>query len=162
MSTLETVTNKAKALYPTKGKKIKTALEEVFGKQTFLAKITDRVKTVEDAYKELNLNRSDYIPTKSIAMTDKYYAQICAEIDFEIVVAALNEGVELSFANANQKKWRIWLKHDGISGFGFHNTFYDYADTLTNVGSRQSFATQELAEYAGTQFIELINKIANK
>lgn len=122
--------------------------------------IMERVKNELDAYKELGYKREDYLPIKNKAMSQEKYDSLVALTDAEIVCEALNEGVELKFADSNQRKYRVWVEHDGLAGFGFHVTYGDL--TRTNAGSRLYFATDELAEYFGRNFIHLINKISNK
>lgn len=114
-------------------------------------KITDRVKTFEDACEEIG----------EFPMDEKFISGTPDEIAYKklkVVSEALNEGVILSYANPDQKKWYPWFLYGG-SGFRFGGTDCDNSCTHTAGGSRLCYATSELAKYAGTQFIDLYNQL---
>lgn len=152
MQTLQIDGKKAKTLYPKSSPEFKEMLIDTFGEKFFQEKITDRVKTFEDAcevtgddpiHSMFALGTSDEIAYKKL----------------KVIVKALNEGTVLSFANSNQKKWYPWFEYSG-SGFRFFATAYASSLT-TSTGSRLCFHSEELAKYAGTQFIELYNQFLN-
>lgn len=144
---------KAKALYPTASKEFKAMLEDSFGKDFFSQKITDRVKSFEDAC----------LLTGRVADDADFHTGTPDEIAYKklkVIALALNEGVTLSFANSNQKKWRPWFEYSG-SGFRFYDTYCGFTFTTATGGSRLCFHSEELARYAGTQFIDLYNQLLN-
>lgn len=59
MRTLQISEKKAMELYNNGSDELKTVLEESFGKEFFQRKITDRIKTYEDACAELGINSLD-------------------------------------------------------------------------------------------------------
>lgn len=139
--------------YKKADKKTKELLEELFGKQTLSTKVTDRIKTFEDACAETGEDPDN----------QKFHTGTPDEIAYnklKVVIAALNEGVVLSFADSNQRKWYPWFEFK-VSGFRFHGTYYVITTTGANGGSRLCFHSEELAQYAGTQFIELYNQFLN-
>ena len=128
----------------------KALLEALLGKETFSQKITDRVKTFEDAC--------------AVAGEDPLNENFSTGSDDEIaykklkvVVKALNEGATLDYGNKNQQKWSPWFEYAG-SGFRFLDTDCGCTDTRAAGGSRLCFKTEDLARYAGTQFIDLYNQ----
>ena len=117
----------------------------------YSGKVTDRVKTYEDACEEIG---EDPLNTKFTTGTldEIAYRKI------KVIAQALNECVSLCYANGDQKKWYPWFIYEG-SGFRFCGTDYVLTYSFTAGGSRLCYATRELAEYAGTQFIELYNQL---
>jgi hypothetical protein len=154
MQTLKLSEHKALQLYPTAPPEWKQVLEESFPKDFFTQKITDRVKTFDDACNVLNLDRAVYNVIVEIASKDaisiKAYAKLC------IIARALNEGWEPDWKNENQYKYYPWFKANksgsGLSCDGCGGWF-----TYAGVGSRLCYKSRELAEYAGTQFIDIYN-----
>lgn len=51
--------------------------------------------------------------------------------------------------------YRSSLYAYAYGGVSYSGAYYDSADVYTNIGSRFAFKTEELAEYAGKQFIKL-------
>jgi hypothetical protein len=94
-------------------KKGKELLMEMFGAEMFSQKITDRIKTFEDALEMvgcteemklyLNYNGSD---------ADLLAAQAFAKLT--IIAKALNEGWKPDWTNTNEYKYYAWFK--GSSG----------------------------------------------
>ena len=104
--------------------------------------ITDRIKTFEDACREL-----DECPIELLA---NYPSDV---IDYKmacIICKALNEGWTPDWENTNQYKWFPWFNMKG--GFGFSFSPCTYPGTCASVGSRLCFKTEALANYAGKQF----------
>jgi hypothetical protein len=101
---------KAKELYPTASKELKVIFEETFGRDFFIEKITDKVKTWEDAAKicfdgslkyfinqDSNIdkisNRSANVYNKKFVNTEKQAKSILAYSQLLVIQDALNEGV---------------------------------------------------------------------
>lgn len=115
--------------------------------------VTERIKTYEDACRELDI---PLIPERCGIMTEDesaYYS-------LKVIAKALNEGWEPDWSNENQKKWYPWFKVTGTNHAGLSYAYANYTLTYTyaNIGSRLCFKTEELAEYAGQQFIKLYEK----
>lgn len=153
----------------------KQGLELLFGVETLKPKtVMDRVKTFEDALKELKpfhplvkeykaLRKADVTPNL-IA-----YSKLC------IVTAALNEGwtpyfikgekrhspcfflytdKEIRNMSKEEKSSVVYQSCDYASG-GVSLAFTICDTTTVRFGSRLAFKTSELAEYAGKQFGKL-------
>lgn len=143
MQTLQIDGTKARTLYPTATKEFKTMLEDSFGKEYFSLKITDRVKTFEDACRELGIDPLQFSTTCAGDSADEIaYKQI------KIIARALNEGWTPNWDNASEYKYYPWFHMRG--GFSYANC--DCWHQFSGVGSRLCFRTSELAEYAGKQF----------
>lgn len=111
-------------------------------------KATDRIKTLEDACEELDIDPDD--------ITDSDGYGISAFIKLQIICKALNEEWTPDWNNQSQHKYYPYFKADGKGGFS--DVGYDDWDSVTNVGSRLCFKSSELAMYAGKQFKSLYNK----
>lgn len=145
--------DKAKEMYSSADTNLKSILEETFGKKHFMPKVTDRVKTFEDACREVG-EYPDDAKFNSDTQDEIAYKKI------KVIAAALNEGVVLSFANHSQRKWRPWFQHDGTA-FRFGGSGCAFVRTHSAGGSRLCFASEELSNYAGKQFIDLYNQLLN-
>lgn len=113
-------------------------------------KITDRIKTFEDARQATG--RPD-VPDFSNAPEDlrSYFENLYKMM---VISEALNEGWSPDWANDDQQKWYPWF-YMSPSGFGFDVTFYDCSGAGADAGSRLCFKTSELAGYAGSQFVDI-------
>lgn len=145
--------------------------------------VIERVKTFEDAVKELGDSHplvniyhnivNEYPDDEMKPMVD--YIKVC------IIVAALNEGWEPKFVKG-EYRWAPWFSlltnedidkmndedkeeicrvvgRSGSSADAFGGLAYAYAShassySNTHHGSRLAFKNEDLAEYAGKQFIE--------
>lgn len=130
--------------------------------------ITERVKTFEDACRELGEDKALVLhyrnlikenEEKDISMTD-----IVAFLKLRIICAALNEGWEPQFTE-DELRWFPWLflwtseelnekdqewkQNRHLISTGDFNTGYAI------FGSRLCLKNKELSEYCGKQFIEL-------
>lgn len=122
------------------------------------------------------------IATCDGCMGKAFDSDIVAYLKLRIIVAALNEGWTPKF---EEDEWRyypwFWLytneqiekmneeekakvcrvvgraSYNAFAGGGLVFSYADYVSTLsvTFLGSRLAFKTEELAEYAGKQFIEI-------
>lgn len=162
----------------------KAMLEIIFGKDTFKSKdITERIKTFEDACKELGSDHPLVLAYQNTNLRDAEVANdnkdIIAYMKLRIIVAALNEGWEPQFI-PGEYRWSpyfVLYTKDEIDEmdektragvvFRSSNNAYAYggvsyafsnggsADVVAYVGFRLAFKTDDLAEYAGKQFIEI-------
>lgn len=162
----------------------KAMLEIIFGKDTFKSKdITERIKTFEDACKELGSDHPLVLAYQNTNLRDAEVANdnkdIIAYMKLRIIVAALNEGWEPQFI-PGEYRWSpyfvLYTKDEidemdektrarvvfrssycafAVGGVSFASSFYDSASVSAYIGSRLAFKTDDLAEYAGKQFIEI-------
>ena len=132
----------------------KQLLKNLVGDQVdFNTKITDRVKTFEDACIVLGINPSDTllgITLKANDLLSKDLAAAVACLQLGIIARALNEGWHPDWTNSSQYKYYPWFKHK--SGLGLSCNHCDCDNSITGVGSRLCFKSSELAIYAGQQF----------
>ena len=162
----------------------KAMLEIIFGKDTFKSKdITERIKTFEDACKELGSDHPLVLAYQNTNLRDAEVANdnkdIIAYMKLRIIVAALNEGWEPQFI-PGEYRWSpyfvLYTKDEidemdektrarvvfrsynyayASGGVSFAYSNFDSAHVFASVGSRLAFKTDDLAEYAGKQFIEI-------
>lgn len=162
----------------------KLLLESLFGSETFKQKdIRERIKTFEDACEELGNDHPMVLAYQNTNLRDPEVAEdnrdIIAYLKLRIITAALNEGWEPQFI-PGELRWApyyvLHTKEDidemdeetkarvvfrsyyvavAFGGVSFAVAVSDSAVVLAYIGSRLAFKSEELAEYAGTQFIDL-------
>lgn len=150
MKVLQIEESNARKLYKTASPEFKQALEDTFGKEFFSGKITDRIKTYEDACNELGEVAPLEITLKELGFTDD-------EINYrkiKTITKALNEGWIPDWTNGNEKKWQPYFRLSS-GAFVFYVTRYYYSFAVAGSGSRLCFKSDELATYAGKQFAEI-------
>jgi hypothetical protein len=129
---------------------VQKVLSNLFGPETFKPKnIMERVKTYEDACKVLGLNPDDQLPSTN----SKDAAAIIAYAKLFVICRALNEGWVPDWNNSSQYKYYSWF--DMRAGSGFSYDVCDYSYPGSSVGSRLCFKSEELARYAGKQFLSI-------
>jgi hypothetical protein len=127
---------KALKAYKNSNAEIQRFLENYHGKEVFNQKITDIVKTLDDANRIAGVRGNDD--------------------EITIIARALNEDWEPNYGNSNEYKYFPVFKWVPGSGFVLCDVRYD--GTLAVVGARRVYKTEELARYAGTQFIKEYNR----
>lgn len=157
----------------------KKVLEKVFGVETFKPKtIKDRIKTFDDALKELGkghplVKEYNVINNNKTTYNTKLYSQLC------VITAALNEGWRPKFVEgekryfpyfrlysseeisqmSKEEKSRVVYRSDNDAsangGVSYAYANSDSAGVYAGIGSRLAFKTNELAKYAGKQFGKL-------
>lgn len=162
----------------------KAMLEIIFGKDTFKSKdITERIKTFEDACKELGSDHPLVLAYQNTNLRDAEVANdnkdFIAYMKLRIIVAALNEGWEPQFI-PGEYRWspyfvlytkdeidemdektrtrvvyRSGSNANAYGGVSYASSSHDSAGVDAVIGSRLAFKTDDLAEYAGKQFIEI-------
>lgn len=157
----------------------KKVLERLFGVETFETKsVMDRIKTFDDALKELNPFRPLVKEYKALCKADVTENMI-AYSRLRIVTAALNGGWTPQFVKGECRYFpyfylyseedisRMTEEQKSYLAFRLSGSAYvyggvscaaaGYGSTYVNasIGSRLAFKTRELAEYAGKQFIDL-------
>lgn len=152
MKTLQISEQKAIELYKSGSSELKSILEESFGKDFFSQKITDRVKTYEDACRELSMNPLDKNKLIGFGFTkhDIAYQKLVT------IVKALNEGWVPDVCDYRVYRWYPWFKTNGSpSSFAFYVSYCGNASACAGSGFRLCLKSKELSEYCGKQFIDL-------
>ena len=159
----------------------KEFMKQLFGADTFVSSVMERIKTFQDALNELGYD-NDLVKAYKETMPTCTYTDakdILAYLKLRIIAAALNEGWEPKFT---KDEWRYYpyfsvltkeeyehLKDEakgrcvGRSNFNANadgGLVYAYtvngsANSSTNGGVRLAFCTKELAQYAGKQFLNI-------
>ena len=119
-----------------------------------MAKITDKIKTFEDACKVLGINSEDFKITYPDNVSHHAKAFV-AHMKLVIIAEALNEGWKPNWNDWDEWKYYPWFKMGSPSGGGFSYGDCGYWSAISYVGSRLCFKSRELAKYAGNQFEEL-------
>ncbi|MDM1557081.1 hypothetical protein HX126_21225 [Chryseobacterium indologenes] len=118
-----------------------------------MSTIIERVKSFEDACKALN--RETTLPDFSM-IPEKDRKPLIAHFKLIVICEALNEGHVHDWNNGKWDKWYPWFYMRGSSSSGRFSFIYsDYQHSHSNCSSRLCFKSEELADYAGTQFEEL-------
>lgn len=152
MKTLQISEQKARELYKSGSGELRSILEESFVKDFFSQKITDRVKTYEDACRELSMNPLDENKLMKLGLTkhDIAYQKLVT------IAKSLNEGWVPNVCDNSVYRWYPWFVTNGSpSSFAFGGSCYVHATADARSGSRLCFKNKELSEYCGKQFIEL-------
>jgi hypothetical protein len=161
MKTLQIEESKARSIYKTASPELKIMLEDTFGKEFFYQKVTERIKTYEDACSELGIIPID----ESVLLSNGFTKDEIAYRKIKTITEALNEGWKPNWDDENEAKYYpwFWKEEEGVSsGFVFSNADCVYSYAAAGNGLRLCFRTRELAEYAGKQFIEIWNKVLLK
>lgn len=138
--------------------------------------ITERIKTFEDACRELG---EDHPLVKEWQMCrQNISSDLKAYLCLRIITEALNEGWTPQFTK-DEGRWYLWYKlitkeeyyelyaedknrviylDNDFVGFLFKILFFDASYKGAFIGSRLVFKSRELAEYAGKQFTNLYIK----
>ena len=119
--------------------------------------IKDKVKSFEDACKVLDITPSVPVVT---GIPEKYQKPLIANYQLMVIAEALNEGWTPDWSNGEWDKWHPWFDMDDSSSAGrFSLRGAVIRLSFSPVGSRLCFASEALAEYAGTQFLELYREL---
>lgn len=145
--------SEARKLYLTASPEFKQMLETTFGKEFFSMKITDRVKTYEDAGKELGCDPNDELSDDEMMLNGFSPDELILR-KIKVITKALNEGWKPDWNNNDQPKYYPYFKMSS-GGFVFYDTYYDCSAASAGYASRLCFKSRELAEYAGKQFQKL-------
>lgn len=137
--------------------------------------ITDRVKTFKDACRELGEDHPFVLAYQNTNLCDPDdNKDVLAHLKLRIITAALNEGWKPQFVEderryypyfhicseeeisrmSEEEKSRV-VYRSYCSASALVSVSFAYADYDTAIASLLAFKTEELAEYAGKQFIDL-------
>lgn len=153
METQNIEKKKAQNAFKKANKEVKALLMELFGEKTFSEKITDRVKTYEDACSVLGVSELDGTVTVVDGCLKDDSGSIMAYCKLIIIARALNEGWTPNWEDSNEPKYYPYFKMK--AGFGFSLSCYLCGDSHAAVGSRFVFPSEEISDYYAKQFIEI-------
>ena len=150
MKTLQLSEQKARELYRSGSKELKTVLEESFGEDFFSQDVTERVKTYLDACHELGREPLDEKKLLELGLTehDIAYQKLA------IVTEALNEGWKADWDNSDENKYYPYFIMSP-SSFAFSGSNCACAYAVAGSGSRLCLKSEKLSNYCGKQFIDL-------
>jgi hypothetical protein len=112
--------------------------------------IMDRIKTFEDACKETGIYPTE-LTVSGEGITDDQMRCIAAFHKLTIIAKALNGDWVPDWNNSSEYKYHPYF--DMKNGFVFY--FCVFSLQHSTVGSRLCFKSDELATYAGKQFLDL-------
>lgn len=177
----------AMAAYNVASDETKKVLATLLGEDFCVAKdIKDRVKTFEDACRELGNDHPLVIQYKLYNEQMKgnfdYMEDLTSYFKLRIITAALNEGWEPQFTK-DEYRWYPWYnlytqeeidrmdedekkevglllwggsaQHGSPCGLAYASSTYAWSSSYSAFGSRLAFKSEELATYAGKQFIKI-------
>lgn len=143
-------------LYPNASTEFKKMLEETFGEKALRPKVTDRVKTFENACRVLGIKATGAFTTNTpVEELLNDCKSISAYAKLIVIARALNGGWEPDWNDSDEYKYYPWFRMSSGSASGFSCDGYGYGCTSTGVGARLCFKSRELAEYAGKQFEDI-------
>jgi hypothetical protein len=126
--------------------------------KTMKKEVTEVIKSFEDAAKATGRpNTPDF---SNVPEDLREYFK--ANYQIIVITEALNEGWKPNWDNDDEPKYvpRFWKDEEDVSsGFVFDYAFYGYSDSLAGYCLRLCFKSEELATYAGKQFIDIWNKV---
>jgi hypothetical protein len=151
--TLEVTKQNAIQAYNEADSKGKELLENLYGKEVFNQKITDRVKSFEDAL-ELYSKKIEPVLSNLLNYTGYNKEVISAQATekLKIIISVLNEDWTPDWDNSNQYKYYPYFDMSNNT-LVFSHCFSWH--TYSYVSSRLCLRSKELAEYCGKQFIDL-------
>ena len=153
MKTLKIDEKKAKSLYENASPEFQAMLEDTFGKDFFVS-IQDRVKSYEDACRELGLDPEDLPEVENCEPEDR--ASIVAFYKLTIIARALNEGWTPNWEDIDEYKYYpLFIVNEDAKSVSFLSASFSAVDATAAVGSRLFCKSDELATYFGKQFEKL-------
>lgn len=152
--TLQITPGDARRIYKIATPELRTILEGSASAGFFSEKLTDRIKSYEDACAELGIE-----PINEAEMLSNGFRQ--DEIDrrkLETITYVFNDNEYVDWNNSDQRKYYPWFKFEG-SGFAFFGTYCAYSFAHAGCAFRLCFKRDADARYAGQQFLELYKSI---
>ncbi len=153
--TLQIAPCKARQIYRTATPELRAILDGSAPKGFFEQNVMDRVKSYEDACRELGIQPMDEHGLLCVGFRQD-------EIDrrkLETITLALNGGEYPDWQNPDQSKWMPWFSFSAPSGFAFGGTDDWCSDACAGSASRLCFLSEEHARYAGQMFPEIYRSI---
>ncbi len=120
-----------------------------------MSKITEKIKTFEDACSVLGISPDEFLISYSEKLSHHSKAFV-AHLKLIVITEALNEGWKPDWSNNKWDKYYPWFRMNASSSAGrFSFSHSDNRASASLVGSRLCFKSEKLADYAGKQFEEL-------
>lgn len=135
---------------------VKSTFENIIFKE-LKKEITERIKTVEDAIKELGEKDEEVIQLRKLQSIYGLLEAILNNQIAVVIVKALNEGWTPDWNDSSEYKYFPWF----YLGDNFRYYDCDGWCARSNSFSRLCLKTSTLAEYAGKQFTEVYKKFMN-
>lgn len=161
----------------------KQLLESMYGKDTFKSEnVMDRIKTFEDACKELGDIHSFVVAFKIAEANGAFGPDVIAYLKLRIICAALNEGWKPQFTE-DEYRWyplftlwkeeelkdkseewkagkKLWLfggtpYHSSACGLASAGSSGAWTNSDSDDSARLAVKSEELADYFGKQFIDI-------
>jgi hypothetical protein len=152
---LELSKETAKKIYPDSPAWLKEILEENFGKESLKKTDWKDFKTFDDLCRAaLDITEEQYKQRWGQSSLDP---STLAFEKIKVLTKAYNGDWMPDYYNTDQYKWFPYFRVLS-SGFGFSDSDYGYAGTLTCVGSRLCFESEEKATHAGKNFTKLFEE----
>ena len=149
--TLTIEESKARSIYKTASPELKIMLEDTFGKEFFSQKVTERIKTYEDACVELNI-----IPIcENTLLKNGFTKDEIAYRKIKTIIQVLNEGWQADWNNEYQDKWIPWFHQGSTVGLAYAASTITPSSMCTDISSRLCLKNEELSIYMGKRFIDL-------
>lgn len=171
--TIEVKVEDIKRAFDEADDKVKNGIIALFPQFKKALPVTDRVKTFEDACHESGIDPEQYM-----SKYEDEPADVIAYMKLRVICKALNEGWTPQFVKGERRYYpyfylrseenSISMSKEEKSSVVFRSrssayayggvsyaVAYDSAYVNSALGSRLGFKTEELAEYAGKQFIDL-------
>jgi hypothetical protein len=145
----------APEIYREAGKELKKVMEKTFGKDLLSKKVTDRIKSFEDACKELGISQKVFNESIEYDAPDEI-----AYKKMKLITIALNEGWQPNWDDSNERKWRPWF-YLNSPGFRFDGSGCGDTFSRSAGGSRLCFKSEELCNYAAKQFLDIYKDLFN-
>ena len=158
----------------------KKVLDALFGKQKDTRPVIERIKTLDDAINELGEDHPYVLSYRNYEFEGP--DDITAYLKLRIIVAAINEGWEPKFVK-DECRWAPYFvlytndeldkmnekdkakicrvvgrsvsSASAYGGLAYAYASYASSHSYTGNGSRLAFKNEDLAKYAGQQFIEI-------
>lgn len=113
-------------------------------------KITDRVKTFQDALNELGIDEDDFNEScEDLDVDEIAYRKL------KIISKVLNGGWKPDYGNSNEWKYYPYFLYNKNSGFGFTASGADRELAFGASGARLVLKSKELSDYSGKQFEDI-------
>jgi hypothetical protein len=146
----------AKLYYKTASEDLKKELENTFGKAFFQSDITDRIKTIKDAFEVTGRPKTPKFNDVPADLRPFFQATY----DIVVLTEALNEGARVDIYNESENRFYPWFRPSGSpSSFRFHDAIYGDSIADAGAGSRLCLKNNEIACYIGKQFTEEYRKM---
>lgn len=113
--------------------------------------ITERVKSFEDACKEIGLpEKLELDPL----VPEKIRRHVLLHYQLMVIAAALNEGWEPDYKNFDQPKYEVYgyASSGSSAGRAYVVSYCGASSAFAPIGFRLCFRSLELAQYAAKQF----------